>query len=290
MGALNDLQDNSSLQPFFEIDPPSGDAMSWQVRPEVFARNHMGTVHGGALCLLAVDIAGRAFRRASGKSLDGYSLAISFLRPVDDSATVDVTIDRRGDVGCVSLLVRSAGRVCNQATAVGRYGAAAETRISAAPRVAWDLPTPLEGGVPFRDTIGVTVAANEPRSLVARWVPSQEFRRFGSTNGRVLAIAAALVDTGGSLVNAGPEGRLVTRYVTASITASLFDRALDSVLGPARIEEVGDGRRIRSTVATFTDPHGSVTGRGSAQFAALATPLALPHPQVPKQGAREPGK
>jgi hypothetical protein len=144
--------------------------------------------------------------------------------------------------------------------------------------------------VPFRDTIGVTVAANEPRSLVARWVPSQEFRRFGSTNGRVLAIAAALVDTGGSLVNAGPEGRLVTRYVTASITASLFDRALDSVLGPARIEEVGDGRRIRSTVATFTDPHGSVTGRGSAQFAALATPLALPHPQVPKQGAREPGK
>jgi acyl-coenzyme A thioesterase PaaI-like protein len=284
-GSRSDSQDEPDLEPFFGLDAPHAGG-AWSARPHDFARNHMGTVHGGALCLLVTEIAWLAFRRSTRKDLDAFSLAISFLRPVEDTATIEAVVDDRPGAGCVSLLVRSANRVCSQATVVGVPGAVsadASGRTDGAPAerdIAAGLPPPAAGGVPFRDTLGVQVRASGPRSLVARWAPSDRFRAFGSRNGRVLGIAAALVDTGGSLVNAGPEGRLVTRYVTASIAVSLFDRSLDAVRGPASIDEVGDGRRIRSIVATLTDTAGGVSGRGSAQFAGLATPLTVAHPQV----------
>jgi acyl-coenzyme A thioesterase PaaI-like protein len=259
------------LQPFFDLEPSRRRPRQWLATPGVYAMNQMGGVHGGAICLLATEVAVSEMASQAGCRLEPLSICISFLQPIRGAISVIASAHNHDGAGSVSVQLRSAETVCAAGFVIGRCASGdPPSPRKDSRRTPVRRPDGLVAStVPFRDAMGVRVSQLRASSLSAQWTPSEEQWEFAVT-GRALAIASLLVDAGGTIVNSTHDGMLDQRYVTTCLAASLIGPGLEAVLGPARLEEPRTGKSIRSVHATLTDSNGTISGHGLAQFALTA--------------------
>jgi hypothetical protein len=239
----------------------------------------MGSVHGGALGLLATEIGALAGEAAMGSPIVATSLAVSYLRPV--AGPIQLVASVASARGAPSIAIRAAagGKQCLLAYVLGRKLARdpvvrsrGEDRTAASNLHSVSISPENnfpKSGVPFRDSMAVQIETSTNGGLEVRWNPSPSLEEFTSKNSRVLGVAGLLVDTGGTIVNSDGSGNLVARYATTSVFVTLGITGLAALRGAVRVVEVGRGHRIRFTEATLTDASGNTSGRGIAQFAML---------------------
>ena len=257
------------LEPFFELRPGTKDD-EWFATAWAPSLNHMGTVHGGALSLLLTDVATRACRSQSAERKVPSWLSIAFLRPVQGEVALRTQLDASSRDCIVTVEAAVNGRVCASGY-VGGFVADGSGRP-----IFWNDQTfrgePMTTGpVPFRDQMGVRLLGKRDGSLFASWRPTADAAESAVRNGRMLALAALLVDIGGSIVNVDEDGNLVARYATISLSVAIQSHELVELTGDTEIREIGDGRRVRFTGASLVGPSGWVYGRGTAQFVSTSS-------------------
>ena len=261
----------TGLRPFFDLIPDP-EHRTWVALAGRAAYNHMGAIHGGALCLLAAEVGALAAHRTIGRRIEGSFLSISFIRRAEGALDVAAVVDAHRDAVLVSLSIRRDGQPCAEAF-VGGTAMAARQEAGSDPvskGLRHESDDPSEPWVQFRDAMGIRVRPHTKTRMTAEWVPSDRLDTFGSVHWRPLAIAGLLVDAAGTLVNSDESGQLVPRYVTTSLSVSLLMTGSNSVRGVADIDEVGRGKRVRFTRTTLHGADGTVSGQGMAQFTLIA--------------------